>query len=340
MIETVVSRSRAAQEGAGSEHGTWETDGRGADSGAGNTLEWIDVFEPSPRELEGIAEQYSLHSTSVKDCLQPEHLPKIETVGNVTFVIVRAFDERCADDADTVQELTRKMALFVGKDFVITIHRQEQPYLCAVKDRWRASAAQGLARSLPRLVNELLRGVVQTYAEPIDDCQARFETLETQTFEPDGPVMSLKTAYVLTREASVYRRMLRAVHDIIAKVDAIPEASVPFFQDLREDTDALYLRASDVVDNVNRILQLQLSLLSQRTNEASQRTNEVMRVLTVFSVFFMPLNLIAGIYGMNFEHMPELKSPWGYHLVLGAMAGITLSIYLWFRRKGWLHRYR
>jgi magnesium transporter len=330
MIERIVSLSKADTPDSASEHGTWETDGRGADAGAGNTIEWLDVFEPSPDELDGIAEQYRLHPTSVKDCLQPEHLPKLETVNDVTFMIVRAFDERCADDADTVQELTRKIALFI----------QEQPYLCAVKDHWRASAAKGLARSLPRLVNELLRGVVQTYAEPIDDCQLRFETLETQTFEPGGPVMSLKTAYVLTREASVYRRMLRSVHDIIAKIDAVPEASVPFFQDLREDTDALYLRASDIVDNVNRILQLQLSLLSQRTNEASQRTNEVMRVLTVFSVFFMPLNLIAGIYGMNFENMPELKSPIGYHAVLGVMAAITLAIYLWMRRKGWLHRYR
>jgi magnesium transporter len=90
------------------------------------------------------------------------------------------------------------------------------------------------------------------------------------------------------------------------------------------------------LEGMNQLLQLHLALVSQKTNEASQRTNEVMRVLTVFSAFFLPLSFIAGVYGMNFESMPELKHPLGYAGSLLLMAGVALTIFIWFRKRGWI----
>ncbi|MDQ3234390.1 MAG: hypothetical protein M3Q07_21510, partial [Pseudobdellovibrionaceae bacterium] len=102
--------------------------------------------------------------------------------------------------------------------------------------------------------------------------------------------------------------------------------------------ESLLFWVQDIQENTNPILQLQISLEAQRTHGASQRTNEIMRLLTVFSILFMPLNFIAGVYGMNFNRMPLLQHPWGFWLLLFLMAASTCVILLWFRRQGWLHR--
>ena len=124
--------------------------------------------------------------------------------------------------------------------------------------------------------------------------------------------------------------------EILPKVFVQNGVSNPLFQDLKDAIDSLFFYADELLESVNGLVNLHVSMSSQRTNEASHRSNEVMRVLTVFSIFFMPLNFIAGIYGMNFEHMPELKTSWGYPVVLLSMGFITAAIYLWARRKGWI----
>jgi magnesium transporter len=101
------------------------------------------------------------------------------------------------------------------------------------------------------------------------------------------------------------------------------------FRDVQENVESSHFYADELLDDVNTVLNVQLAL-------AAHRTGEVMRILTVFSVFFLPLTFVVGVYGMNFDLMPELHARWGYPAVLAAMGLITLMIYLWFRRRGWL----
>ena len=100
---------------------------------------------------------------------------------------------------------------------------------------------------------------------------------------------------------------------------------------MQENAESYHFYADELVEDANTLLNVQLAL-------ASHRTSEVMRVLTVFSVFFLPLTFIVGVYGMNFEFMPELRESWGYPAVLAFMAVVTLAIYRWFRSRGWLGR--
>jgi magnesium transporter len=123
--------------------------------------------------------------------------------------------------------------------------------------------------------------------------------------------------------------MLSHTLDVVQRLVPASEPTAPLFQDLRENAESMYSYAEELVEDVNNLLSIQLAL-------ASHRTNEVVRVLTVFSVFFLPLTFIVGIYGMNFEFMPELRQRWGYPAVIIAMLLVTFSIYLWFRRRGWL----
>jgi magnesium transporter len=139
----------------------------------------------------------------------------------------------------------------------------------------------------------------------------------------------LRRIYTEKRRVTQMRRMLSHTLDLVQRLVPASEPTAPLYQDLRENAESMHFWADELVDDVNNLLTIQLHL-------ASHRTNEVVRILTVFSVFFLPLTFIAGVYGMNFHFMPELRERWGYPAALAGMGAVTLAIYLWFRRRGWL----
>lgn len=289
-------------------------------------FQWLDVVQPEAVELEAVARQYGLHPTSVQDCLDPEHLPKFERIENLNFVILRAYDDACPIEADTVQELTRKIAIFYSPKFIITVHRKDQPFLRQIRERWAGRDAE--AKSV-NVLADLLRGVFNTYEKPIDLALNQLELLEMGVFgaQQGARPFEIQQGYYLKRRASVFKRMLRVSIDFLPKMSS--EGYGPIFQDVRETADSLYFFADELTESTNSLLNLHLSL-------ASHRTNEVVRILTIFSVFLLPLNVLTGIYGMNFEHMPELKWQHGYPLAIGAMILVVVATYGWFRTKGWL----
>jgi len=123
--------------------------------------------------------------------------------------------------------------------------------------------------------------------------------------------------------------MIFLTKDVLKSLNIESRTHRPLVQDLIETADRLFFLADQLLENTNTLLSMHISL-------SSQRTNEVMRVLTLFSVFFLPLTFIVGIYGMNFKYMPELYHPLGYPLILFVMLLVVVGVFLWFRRKGWL----
>lgn len=295
---------------------------------------WVDVVEPTREELAGIARRYSLHPMSVEDSLEPEHLPKYERIGSTTFIIVRAIDTAAADDCSTVHEMTRKVAIFYGTDFLVSIHRTEQPFLTELMDHYRtASPSDGAPERrkgfLPRLLVDLINCAVATYQKPLEDAEGAIDTFEATVFGEHEFTGLLRSIYLVKRRVTQMRRMLSHTLDAVKKLVPGSEPTAPLYQDLRENVESMHFYADELLDDVNNLLSIQLAL-------ASHRTNEVVRVLTVFSVFFLPLTFIVGVYGMNFVFMPELRERWGYPAVVMAMALVSVVIYLWFRRRGWL----
>ena len=299
---------------------------------------WLDVVQPGPEELAEIAERYGLHGEEVKDCLDPEHLPKQEGFESHTFIILRACDEAADPRGVTVQELTRKIAIFYGPRFLITIHRKDQPWLTAIQQRKaqevKTRSGQGKNGWQAHLLAQLCNGALDTYLAPMERIEGRLDGFETKVFSGGTESSTafrrdLREIYVLKHQVTVYKRLLWRTADIMQHIVPGAGKAAALFRDVLENAESYHFYADELLDDANTLLNVQLAL-------ASHRTGEVMRVLTVFSVFFLPLTFIVGVYGMNFQFMPELRERWGYPAALAGMALVTLLIYRWFRSRGWL----
>lgn len=294
---------------------------------------WIDVAEPNRKALFDIASELKLPEQTLKDCLKPEHLPKFERFGDTYFVVSRLYDEKCDIASDNVQELTRKLALFWGPGFLVTVHRKELAFLTAIRER----VAQEPKINKNVVFSEILLGIVHSFASPISIAIAELEDMELRIFKGDESPALIENAYYLKRRASIFKRILKLTLDVAVRFQTtVAGETNSVLQDVQEEIQHHLFHLEEVYENTNNVLNLHVSLASHKTNLSSHAANEVMRVLTIFSVFLMPLNLIASIYGMNFEFMPELHFKYGYPMVLAFMFVISLITYFAFKRRGWI----
>lgn len=286
-------------------------------------FEWIDLMDPSTEELSTVANKYKLHPALVSDCLQPDHLPKYERMENYSFIIFRIHTQNNVAEADSVQELTHKIAIFYAKDFIITIHRKEHALFAPLLKLVDSEQCNHTAE----LLNALVSACLNTYGEPLNKLAKSVDYYEEIVFLRPKKVPLLKGLYYLKRKIDLLKRMLILSFDTIDAVDS-EEGNVN-----TRDTRDQYVKFQHMLDalaeNIHQLLAIYFSA-------SSQKTNDTMRVLTIFSVFFMPLTFIVGIYGMNFEFMPELEWKLGYPGVLVVMVLVTVLIYLWFKKKDWL----
>lgn len=299
-----------------------------------HSYSWIDVVYPDRKLLEKLADEYELHETSVEDCLDPEHLPKIEFIDDTTFIIARAYDDLATPQSDTVQELTRKLAIFIGTNFVLTIHRIDQAFFLKILDEWK-NKQESLDEdeynktNKDSLVIDILNQIVLSYEKAIKDADLMVDKFEIRIFSAHSDPMLIQELYYFKRKITVIRKMLRQTQDIVRILRAKSENYNPAFQDLKESIDEFLFLTEELTEDSNNLINIHISL-------ASHKTNEVVKVLTLFSVFFLPITFIVGVYGMNFKFMPELEHPLGYPLVWLTMIMVVLTIYIWFRRKGWM----
>ena len=294
--------------------------------GADLNYEWIDLLDPSEEELQRAAQQYGLHEASVTDAMQADHIPKYERVKDYTFIILRIYspDER-NEEADTVKELTNKITIFISETYIITIHRREWPALEHISTQL---VKKGECKKPAHVLNEIVKAGLLTFDSPGAKLTSHIEHFEEHIFLQQKRTPILKGLYFMKRRVDVLRRILLLSSDIIENIDP-PGNSNAYTRDIRD----LYIKQQSLFEslfeNTNHLLNIYFNI-------SAHKTNEIIRVLTIFSVFFLPLTFIAGIYGMNFDFMPELKWKQGYPGAIFVMAAVTLFIYAWFKRKKWL----
>lgn len=295
--------------------------------------QWIDITSPHADDVNDLAKKYNVPVTSLLSCLDPEHLPKLEQQNDLLFMVTRIFDKSNSIKGDTVQELTTKLAFFISKDRVITIHRVDHDFIEEL--RQKLTQNRGSLDS-KRLILELLRSSIDSFDLPLTQLEGQVVHFEQLVFKNAKQKRIFQEGFLLKRKSNVFRKVLKLSNEVNNKLVIKAEFQTQDFQEIKTNMDTMLFYAEEVLDNVSNLIHLYLSITSQKTNEASYKTNEIVRILTVFSIFFLPLNFLAGVYGMNFEHMPELKSEYGYFIVLGIMFCISLGLFIWMYRRGWI----
>jgi len=294
-------------------------------------FQWIDIVDPKKQELTELATEFHLPPGVLSDSLNPKHLPKLETHAGHVFAILRHFDLEAKRKADSTSDLTRKVAIFLSPQLLITIHRKDQPFFASIAENLN----QNPKESSEEVALSIALSAMKTYEIQIELNEKKLEELENGILDKNISSVHLGEIHRMVRQLSVFKRVL--IHSSIvfqkwAGVQSIGPSTDPAklqLKELKEMNDHSIFFCDELLEDGRAVLQLYLSL-------ASHRTSEVMRVLTVFSVFFMPLTFIVGIYGMNFKFMPELDWHWGYPGVWIVMGLVTSIIGIWFYRRGWL----
>ncbi|MGJ1203313.1 magnesium transporter CorA family protein [Sphingobacterium lactis] len=288
--------------------------------------DWYDITDPILADFDGLKEKYQLNDASIKDCLEIGHLPKIEEFEHYHFLIIRSIADNFPDTSDTLMDLTLRISIFYDEDFILTVHRGDINFLNELIDMDKANKKLKSSKSL---VNSLVSASLKTFEKLIIDVLSeKLDDYEEIVFLHNRRKPFLRRLYYLKRQIDLIRIVLTLYKDIVDYFH-MPEYRNIYTQDLRD----IYARTSTLYRN---IAENTAQLLSVYFNIESNHTNEIMRTLTIISVFFMPLTFIVGVYGMNFEFMPELGWKHGYLFVWIAMAVVSIGIYIWFKRKRWL----
>jgi magnesium transporter len=290
----------------------------------GKDRKWIDVIKPTDDELETIAKEYHISRPIVIDCLDPDHLPKHEQLKNFTFIILRLFNGNVKAHLDSIQDITTKVAIFFNDDFLITVHRLEQPFFETIKKETYGDEAFTNADIVARIV----RFSLASFERPAVVLGEQIENYEATVLLKHTKSALLQGLYYLKRKSSSCKKILLLTDDLVHFLKTT-EADHSLVQDIQDLYTKLLLLYDQILDDLTNLLNIYLSL-------TAQKTNQVMKILTVFSVFFMPLTFIVGIYGMNFKYMPELYYRWSYPIVWLIMIAITVVIFFWFKKKKWL----
>jgi magnesium transporter len=286
---------------------------------------WFDVEEPREEDFGTLSDKFQLPFLLVQDTLRPEHLPKYELADEGHFLMMRSYDTECDSGATTVQELTRKIALYITPERLVTIHRVELPYLNKLIER---STKNDVPKSLQGLVHQIILTIIRTYEEPVHSLQDLYDDFETDVLSRRTEQLDTARIYHFRRQLFVIKRILKQTNDALYRSKDFWDEYPSMLQDLKENIDQVYFQLDEISDNFEHLFELHIAL-------NDQRANDVMKVLTVFSTILLPLNFLASFYGMNFTQLPGLES-WHALLFLILIMFLTSIISIWyFKRKGW-----
>lgn len=277
---------------------------------------WIDICNPNKEDLDKIAKDYNLDYFQIRDSLESGHLPKFEKQEKYNFLILRAFTAKFDNRITNINELSNKIAFFFSDKKVITIHRANFDFLDNLPIK---------PTNTEELVTYFIHKMTQTFEQPAKILGDKNDEIEKTIFLKDYTKISLEDLYYQKTQTRITKKLLQITQSVILQIEVM-EKSKTALQDIKDKLLSLVLSYDEVLENSNNLLNTYLSV-------NAQKSNDVMKLLTVFSAFFLPLTFIAGIYGMNFENMPELKTQSGYFIILGVMIVIAVIIYLWFKRK-------
>jgi magnesium transporter len=288
---------------------------------------WIDVVGLKDiKTIEEIGAAFGIHRLSLEDIINTHQRPKVETFDHYVFIVMKMLDHSDAG-------LTEQMSIIVGDDYLITF--QEHAGDCFDPTRARLKRAGGQLRSEgpDRLAHALIDAVIDNFFPLLENYGEEIENLEDLVVSAPEP-SHVERLHSIKRDLLEIRRAVWPTRELV-------NALIRDEHHLFRDNTRIYLRdcydhTIQLMDIVETYREIASGLLDVYLSSMSARMNEIMKVLTIIATIFIPLSFVAGVWGMNFENMPELKQPWGYPMALSSMALIAGGLLYYFKRKGWL----
>jgi magnesium transporter len=288
---------------------------------------WVDVADPTSEDFDELAKEFGFHPLSIEDCRNEHQRPKVEEFQGYYFIVLY--------EAELVLgrrlEL-RELNIFLGKNFLVTVHSQPIRAVEIAERLWRewtdlAERGTGLLAYL------LIDTIVDNYMPLLDALSDRMDELEDQIFV-DFKAEALEEIFRIKKELLFLRRSVTPLRDVFNTLlrreqQIFSRETHVYFQDVFDHL----IRVADTIDTLRDLLS---ATMDAYLSVSGNRMNMIMKRLTVISTILMSVTLIAGIYGMNFDFMPELKWRFGYVGALSSMVIIGIVIYLYFRKIKWL----
>jgi len=294
------------------------------------TVSWINVDGLHDVQLiEKMGTYFGLHPLVLEDITTPGQRAKFEEYGRYLYVVLPML----AWDAERDVVVEEQLSLVLGSNYVLTFQERYGDVFTGVRERIRTDGSRLRQRGPDYLAYALMDAVVDHYYHVLETVGDATERLEERVLL-DPAEETMKELHTLKREIMVVRRSIWPLREMLGTVqrsenELLTERTQLFMRDV-------YDNAVQVIDAVESLRDVISGLVDLYLSTVSFRTNEVMKVLTIMASIFIPLTFMAGIYGMNFEYMPELALEWGYFGLLGAMFVVGMGMVLYFRRKGWL----
>lgn len=294
------------------------------------TVTWINIDGIHQVDIiEQIGAAFDLHPLILEDIVNTEQRPKIEDYGNYIFVVMKMlYHGKGEDDIEKEQ-----VSIVLGSNFVISFQEREGDVFNPVRDRIRKLKGRIRINGPDYLTYALIDAVIDNYfiilervGEVIEDTEAQLAVNPTME--------TLQSIHRLKKDMIFLRKMVWPLRELIGNLQRgepalIQQPTTIYFKDIYDHT-------IQIIDTIESIRDMLSGMLDIYLSSISNKMNEVMKVLTIFAAIFIPLTFIAGVYGMNFSNMPELEWHWGYYGILVFMAGVGVTMLIYFKRKKWL----
>ncbi|KJS88262.1 MAG: metal transporter [Peptococcaceae bacterium BICA1-8] len=284
---------------------------------------WIDFDNPSEPEIEILRKSFDFHPLSIEDCIYSLNKPKVDYYEGYSFLILNALKSDTLDPTE--------ISLFIAQNYIISFHAES---LGEIDEAWERVTGDRSKWDIGPIfaAYQIFDKIVDQFFPAVNIIEDKLDGFDSK-LDNKSIHKLLDKVFQIRGDLLKIRRIVSSMGDLLYRI--LNSARLPDFKDHKiyfSDINDHLLKLSDMIESSREITSdLRDSYLSINSN----RMNTNMMVLTVITTIFIPLSFVAGIYGMNFEYMPELKWKYGYFIVLGIMTLIGISMFLWFKRKGW-----
>ena len=288
--------------------------------------EWIDVTAPTDEDLRFLHERYHINYLLLEDTIDPNHLPKFEEVGDVKFFLARESTDLERRTVNNISDISSKLGIFLLPKLIITTHRSKSKSIYEVCDELKKENPENISRD--HLALRLALKIIKTFDDESRNLLEIMDAIENEIFlKNTSQSNQIRRLYKLKRKSGLNTRILNISGEWISKFKTL---------DLEEvEVMDLLDKQKDVIADFDHVNAQTINLISMFLALSDQKANQVMKLLAIYSVYFLPITFIAGVYGMNFDNMPELHHKNGYYFTLGLMVLIVVITFIYTRRKKW-----